>query len=195
MKSIIRLAIKTAMDAGKITLLHFGESQKVQKKPDQSPVTKADKISHELIWKQLETTGYEVISEESSLIETNSNSYWIVDPLDGTKDYLLGSLGFTVNIAFVKKNCPFLGVVFAPALNELYLGIKGKGSYQCFKKKFKKLYPSKKSHDIRIGVSKSHRDRETEIFIEENNIKNVLELGSALKYWGTRCCSSTCRKL
>ena len=139
MKNNIRLAIKTAIDAGKITLHHFGKSQTVQKKLDLSPVTIADKTSHELILKRLETTGLKVISEESSSIETDTSSYWIVDPLDGTKDYLLGSLAFTVNIALVKDNYPCLGVVFAPAYNELYLGIRGKGSYLYHKRKFKEL--------------------------------------------------------
>ena len=112
-------------------LLDFG----IETKADTSPLTIADKKAHNIILEYLEETGIPVLSEEGKHIPFEERStwfrFWLVDPLDGTKEFINRNGEFTVNIALVEEGLAIFGVVYAPVINELYVGIAGRGAYRC----------------------------------------------------------------
>ncbi len=124
-----------ARDAGALILGHYGKVGSTAK-ADQSPLTEADLASHRLIVERLErlTPEIPVISEESDpacfSMATCPEAFWVVDPLDGTKEFLKQSGEFTVNIALVRAGRPVLGVVYAPAIGLMYWAEEGKGAWK-----------------------------------------------------------------
>ena len=124
-----------AVDAGAEILQRYG-SVASKAKTDQSPLTEADMASHRLIVGRLErlTPSYPVVSEESDpacfAMESCPEAFWLVDPLDGTKEFLKQSGEFTVNIALVRAGRPVLGVVLAPAIGLTYWALEGQGAWK-----------------------------------------------------------------
>ena len=125
-----------AVNAGKVILPFFRNDCGHRLKADNSPVTQADLASHDLLANALAelTPGHLVISEESSGPSATPNppleEYWLVDPLDGTKEFLKGKPGFTVNVALMRQGSPALGVVHAPALGLTYCAQAGAGAWR-----------------------------------------------------------------
>ena len=107
--------------------VYSGPDFQVELKEDNSPLTLADKKAHEVIQKILSEFDIPIISEESKLLDHQTRKKWeecwIVDPLDGTKEFIKRNGEFTVNIALIRKGKPMLGVIFAPALNLLYFAL------------------------------------------------------------------------
>ncbi|MBX7491482.1 3'(2'),5'-bisphosphate nucleotidase CysQ family protein [Helicobacter turcicus] len=129
------LLYKTALiatNAGEVVLKYYG-LEDFDLKKDSSPLTKADLESNALITKALgEISPYALCSEEAVLDYTERKDleyFWLIDPLDGTKDFLAQNGGFTINIALIHKNRPILGVVYAPYFSKLYLALKGFGGF------------------------------------------------------------------
>ena len=125
-----------AREAGKQIMRFYEAGTKVTLKKDASPLTAADKASHEFLMQSLKCLLPEaaVISEESEeatnvSIDTG-RSFWLVDPLDGTKEFLKGTNEFTVNVALVEAKLPVLGVLHAPALSLTYYGVRNLGSWR-----------------------------------------------------------------
>ena len=120
-------AIESALEAGKAILEIYAQDFEVEYKADESPLTTADKAAHNVIIRGLEPTPYPVLSEESTAVSYNErkawSTYWLVDPLDGTKEFIKKNGEFTVNIALVHEGVPVFGVVFAPVLDVLYCGV------------------------------------------------------------------------
>src|SRR6188768_1849784 len=134
----------------------------VAEKQDRSPLTAADLASHEAIVAGLKalTPELPILSEESVGIPFAERSgwsrYWLVDPLDGTKEFIKKNGEFTVNIALIEKNTPVLGVIYAPAFETLYFGKKGEGAYKREKGSTVPLsVRQKKDHWTAVG-SRSH---------------------------------------
>jgi 3'(2'), 5'-bisphosphate nucleotidase len=126
-------AIQTAIDAGvPIMKIYDQRSLHFTVKSDNSPVTEADLLSHRLIAESLQITGIDVLSEEGDPESWGNirekGLYWLVDPLDGTQEFINGRDEFTVNIALVMKGKPVLGVIYAPAKMSLYAGAVGDGA-------------------------------------------------------------------
>lgn len=178
----IEAATEAATEAGKTILKYYRKDNITSKKIDGSPLTLADQESHLKICKLLEQTDYKIVSEEGDNHHINKSNYWLVDPLDGTKDYLAANGEFTVNIALVKGGKPILGVVYAPALNELYAGIVGLEAWQLKHEQKTTLNKIKKSNKTCMAVSRFHNLADTDIFAKTNNISKVVSMGSALKY-------------
>jgi 3'(2'), 5'-bisphosphate nucleotidase len=129
---MIEHIIKTALDAGQAILEVYGRDFEVEFKADESPLTEADLASHHIIAKGLAETPYPVLSEESGDIpydvRAGWETYWLVDPLDGTREFVKRNGEFTVNIALIDRGVPVLGVVYAPVLDVLYCGMSDVGS-------------------------------------------------------------------
>jgi 3'(2'), 5'-bisphosphate nucleotidase len=124
---LLHLAVEAALEAGReIMEIYESGDFDVQVKGDESPLTRADVASHRAIVKRLEPTGIPVLSEEGRAIPHEERrhwpSLWIVDPIDGTKEFIKRNGEFTVNIALVEGGTPVLGVVFVPAKQELFVG-------------------------------------------------------------------------
>ena len=122
---LLETAKKAAIKAGAAILnVYHSDNFDVTMKGDQSPLTRADKAAHAIIAGDLKETGLPVLSEEGSHIPYEERKawdwFWLVDPLDGTKEFIHRTKEFTVNIALIERNKPVLGVVFAPALQTLY---------------------------------------------------------------------------
>ena len=124
-----------SIEAGKEILNFYNNDIEVTHKEDLSPLTKADLASNKIILESLTklNSNIPILSEESLVdwsIRKNWKKYWLVDPLDGTKEFIKKNGEFTVNIALIEDNNPILGVVYVPAKSLLYLAEKNKGSFK-----------------------------------------------------------------
>lgn len=121
---LLKIAVEASIQAGKAILEVYLTDFEVDYKIDESPLTKADQAAHHIISKYLEKTGIPVLSEEGKhlpySIRKKWDKLWIVDPLDGTKEFVKRNGEFTVNIALVEKNRPVMGIIFCPTLRILY---------------------------------------------------------------------------
>ena len=175
---LLELAKRAALQAGKAILEVYNSGDfGVEMKSDQSPLTLADKAAQAIIAAHLEETGLPILSEEGSSIRYEDRKswdyFWLVDPLDGTKEFIKRNGEFTVNIALVHYSIPVAGVIYAPYINILYYGSKEKGVYKIEKDKQIQLsFMSKKrtieelqqKEQITIVASKSHMNEETKRF-------------------------------
>ncbi len=184
-KENILILKNIAVQAGKKILdIKLNFEQKVRLKKDFSPVTIADLESNRLILKKLKKyfSSVPIISEEEKDISrTKSMYYFLVDPLDGTKEFIKGSDEYTVNIALMKKNKPILGFIYIPETEEIFWNDEN-GSYYERDSKKRKIYVSDDCEKIlRVEASKSHLDEVTDFFLKKLQVKKLNYSGSSLK--------------
>ncbi|MBI6118289.1 3'(2'),5'-bisphosphate nucleotidase CysQ [Salegentibacter maritimus] len=202
MEKIYKTAIKAAIDSGhKIMEIYKTEDFQVESKSDESPLTIADKSANDIINKFLRSTGIPIISEENKQLEFSErkdwNKCWIVDPLDGTKEFIKRNGEFTVNIALIDQNKPVFGVIYVPAKNELYVGdVLNQKSYKGTvdevdfdfqESNFDQIHPSVIGDIIKVVGSRSHMNQDTLDYIEELKAKynkevEIVSKGSSLKF-------------
>ena len=188
---MIKIASEAALMAGEEIMKIYNDSEFIdfKKKKDNSPLTKADRASHNIISKILKNTKIEIISEEKKIIEFDKRKkwkyYWLVDPLDGTKEFIKKNGEFTVNIALIKNNIPYIGIVYCPTFKTLYWNDPKTGSY---KKHINNVIKLKKREEInfkdpnlRVVTSRSHMNEETESFLTKLNKPQIVPVGSSLK--------------
>ena len=195
-EKLILAVSNIAIQAGNIIMDHYRKDFEVMTKQDKSPLTYADLQSNKFITEELKLLNEEIpILSEESLIEWNErkkwNTYWLVDPLDGTKEFINKNGEFTVNIALIKNNEPILGVIYAPSLSILYFAQKNIGSYKiCCSNNLSTLDKSirlnvnikKKSEQIIVIGSRSHSNEKFQIWINENFPQyDIIQRGSSLK--------------
>jgi 3'(2'), 5'-bisphosphate nucleotidase len=160
---------------------------RIEIKEDRSPLTRADLASHRLISSALEQLrpAFPVISEEGDLPragEARHVTYWLVDPLDGTKEFVKGLPEYTVNIALVEGGRPVLGVIHVPAAGELYSAAAGLGSHkQAPGEPPRRLVASTRRRPRTAVVSRSHLSEATRQFLDRLNVAEVTQRGSSLK--------------
>ncbi|MDR0220719.1 MAG: 3'(2'),5'-bisphosphate nucleotidase CysQ [Lachnospiraceae bacterium] len=183
------IAIQAALAAGAEIMQVYGEDDfAVEYKKDCSPLTEADKRANALICRMLGGAfpNYAILAEESKddLARLENDFCFVVDPLDGTKEFIKRNGQFTVNIALAYRHRSVMGVIFVPATGELYYANSGAGAY-CEKPGTgtdkTKLKASDRLTDIRMVTSASHGSVEEERLIEEHQIKHCLRIGSSLK--------------
>lgn len=182
-----------AADAGRRILDVYERQFDVSRKDDGSPLTDADRAAHELIVARLAqlTPGIPVLSEESAKIEYSERAkwtrFWLVDPLDGTKEFINRNGEFTVNIALVDNGAPVLGVVIVPVTAVAYLALKGKGAWKeqggCDRKPIKvRTYNGGRAT---VVASRSHRGEALDRFLERLQAREgeyaTTSMGSSLK--------------
>lgn len=130
MNTLLHTALTAVKEAGDAIFTLYGVAD-FEMKGDGSPVTIADTRSHDMLVTHLEKTGISILSEESESVPLPyPEQMWIIDPLDGTKDFLKHTHDFSVMVGLLQNGKPILGVVYAPALNVLYYAEKGQGAYQ-----------------------------------------------------------------
>lgn len=185
--------IAVARGAGSIILDYYQEDVSVEYKSDDSPLTKADLAAHHHIIDRLKELDPDtpVISEESGVpdygIRKHWRRYWLVDPLDGTKEFIKKNGEFTVNIALIADRIPVLGVVYVPAQKICYVGEQGKGAWKIESDEHKEqlITPEfSRPGTARIVVSRSHGDDTTRQKMESLGISVSEEVpsGSSLKF-------------
>jgi 3'(2'), 5'-bisphosphate nucleotidase len=201
MNNLIKTAILASIDAGQEILKIYKSDFDVEYKPDESPLTLADKNAHNIIVGKLKETNIPVLSEEGSSIPYSERrdwkNLWIVDPLDGTKEFVKKNDEFTVNIALIQNQKPILGVIYSPVQDILYFGDINFGAF-----KFQNVMKFKNDIDYIINnsdslptirsksyygvvASRSHLSPETNKFIDKlksdkENVK-LIYVGSSLK--------------
>ena len=192
---LIDLAKAAAIEAGEAILKIYASGDfGVEMKSDQSPLTLADKAAHSIIASHLGKTGLPILSEEGSSIayedRKNWDYFWLVDPLDGTKEFVKKTGEFTVNIALMRSGIPVAGVVYAPCIDVLYYGSRENGVYKIDKgKQIQLSFVSQKrtieqlrqKEKITIVASKSHMNDETKNFIDQFHNPELSSMGSSLK--------------
>lgn len=131
---LLSLALKAAVLAGKEIKDVYKREFEVEIKDDKSPLTEADKRSHNKIVELLTESGLPLLSEEGKSIPFEERHkwkiFWLIDPLDGTKEFIKRNGEFTVNIALIVNGVPLLGVIYAPVIDTIYFGCEGTGSYK-----------------------------------------------------------------
>ena len=193
MNHLIEGVKEIAIEAGKaIMTIYADESQfDVQSKTDESPLTKADLLANDIIVKGLKNleTIYPIISEENKQIPYEDRKdyehFWLVDPLDGTKEFIKRNGEFTVNIALVHRGRSVMGVVYVPAREELYWAVKGEGAFgEVAGEKMILIAPIFHMTDkgLRIVCSRSHVNEETQAYIDQLVEPESVSCGSSLKF-------------
>ncbi len=202
MNDLLLSAIRASLEAGDAILNVYDSGDfGIEKKEDASPLTRADKNAHKVICEVLKSTGYPVLSEEGKSIAYAERSkwdyFWMVDPLDGTKEFVKRNGEFTVNIALIHEQKSILGVIYVPVTKTLYFAAEGIG---CFKFQINEQVadnldgillqsvklpieiPHKK---FTVVASRSHLSEETEMFIDGLKTKHkdldFLSSGSSIK--------------
>ena len=201
MNKILETAITAALEAGKVILdIYNSDDFEIELKGDNSPLTKADIASHNVIISYLKNTGIPVLSEEGKSISYNDrkewNQLWIVDPIDGTKEFIKRNGEFTVNIALIEHQKPVLGVIYVPVSGALYFSAKDYGAFKvnvnledysvaALLSQASKLPLERADKTFTIVASRSHRSPETENYVSEMRQKhgavNLMSKGSSLK--------------
>lgn len=199
------IAIRAAIDAGKAIMDIYSDPEsdfEIERKSDNSPLTKADKAAHNLIVNILSVTSFPVLSEEGRDIpfaeRKKWDTFWLVDPLDGTKEFIKKNGEFTVNIALIQKGIPVLGVIFVPVRKDLYFSADAFGAYKLtgidcssqpsmdeILQKSSRLPVSLGHQGIVVVASRSHQSPETTDFIEnlrkQGQPVTLISSGSSLK--------------
>jgi len=181
---------RLAVEAGRAILEIYRTDFSVDLKADQSPLTLADTCSHRIIADGLQAAypDIPVLSEEGKSIlygvRKDWDRFWLVDPLDGTKEFIKRNNDFTVNIALICDHMPTMGVVYVPALDDLYLADVHRGCYRIIRdcKTQLKIPPKMPAMTLRIVQSRSHPSAELDAYIQRLPATESLQRGSSLKF-------------
>ena len=180
--------VSIAKEAGNGIMKVYKQDFEVEYKQDSSPLTLADKKANDIIEDGLNrlSVNFPILSEEGKSIPYEERRlweyFWLIDPLDGTKEFVKKNGEFTVNIALIHIDKPVLGVVYAPALDICYWAKQGKGAFKDGKKLPLKAVDQKKTYNI--VASRSHMSNETKVFIDAidtDKEKELISIGSSLK--------------
>ncbi len=182
--------VSVAREAGDAIMEIYQRDFSIEYKDDKSPLTEADTHSNKIIVEALQKlyTDIPILSEEGKSIDYDERKgweyFWLIDPIDGTKEFIKKNDEFTVNIALIHNDTPVLGVVYAPALGDMYFSKQGEGAYKNDHKLPLKTneHPEK---ELKVVASKSHLSEETQEFIDDlasktEHIEQVSK-GSSLK--------------
>ena len=198
---LLHTAIIAALEASKAILeIYHSGAFDIELKGDNSPLTRADTASHDVIMSYLETTDIPILSEEGRDIPYKErkawNRLWIVDPIDGTKEFIKRNGEFTVNIALIENNRPLMGVIFVPVTRELYFSSIELGAYkvtldfenydlEALLSKANTLPLQREDNTFIIVASRSHMSPETETYVQEmrdiHGEVHLISKGSSLK--------------
>ena len=184
-----------ALNAGEEILKYYIEDIEVTHKDDYSPLTKADLASNKIIINALQKLDRTIpILSEESLVEWNERKnwtkYWLVDPLDGTKEFIKKNGEFTVNIALIENHKPILGVIYNPVKSDLYFAQKNYGSYKINSsskltnlQEAEKIFVANQSSIKRIIGSRSHSNQTFDSWVNQNFPNcEIVQAGSSLKF-------------
>ena len=187
LRKTIAMAKQAALDAGKAIMeIYESGDFSIDKKADNSPLTLADRKGHDIICHALAITGFPILSEEGKAIPYEERKdwdyFWMVDPLDGTKEFIKKNGEFTVNIALIRNQKPVAGVVYAPALDLLFWAVGGQAWKQKGKEPAETIRVNSTGDIRKIVASKSHLSPETQAFIDQYPGAELVSMGSSLKF-------------
>jgi len=194
--SLCHQLITVALEAGSVIMDHYHAGVEISLKDDKSPVTLADTDAEAIILAALEKIAPEipVISEEAAsrgVIPEIGNRFFLVDPLDGTREFIRHNDEFTVNIALIEDNIPTMGIVYAPALSRMFFAPASDEAFELelacnarpqLDRAYKLRVRTPPPQGLTAAVSRSHIDADTDIFLEQFNIAERRPAGSSLKF-------------
>jgi len=179
------IALQAVKEAGSAILEIYGEKYQTSTKNDNSPITEADVKSNEIIKSILSKTSYQILSEEDKDDKSrlSKDTIWIVDPLDGTSDFIDKTGEFTVMIALVKDQKPILGVIGWPTEETIFAAQKDNGAFRYSEGQWEKISVTEISElsKCRAVGSRHHLSDREKMFIEKLGIENFTSIGSSLK--------------
>ena len=187
--SLAQTALRIAKEAGDKIMAIYENDFAIYEKQDTSPLTEADLAAHNVIVDAITAeSDLPILSEESADIPWDERkqwqSYWLVDPLDGTKEFIKKNGEFTVNIALIENGKPTMGIVYAPALNKSYVGIVGEGAWTEINGEFAPISATKHSGNDawKIVGSRSHQSPEIQNLLAQlDGETELVAMGSSLK--------------
>ena len=188
-ESLFDLA-RIAAEAGRVVMRHYAAGAAARVKADRSPVTDADEEAEALILARLAELfpGVQVVAEEMMAAGAEvavASHFFLVDPLDGTREFLTGNGEFTVNIAEIRDGVPVMGVVHAPAKGRLFVGGLGLGAFEMTGElsnvRAITVRPTPSGGMVAVG-SRSHNDAKTEEFLQQFAVTDFISAGSSLKF-------------
>ncbi|MCF8255992.1 MAG: 3'(2'),5'-bisphosphate nucleotidase CysQ [Flavobacteriales bacterium] len=195
-------AVQAALEAGRAILKVYDTAFTVDVKEDLSPLTEADRQAHHAIVKRLKPLGLPILSEEGRNIpfaeRKNWEQFWLVDPLDGTKEFVKRNGEFTVNIALVEKGDPIVGIIYVPVKDVLYVGVHGMGAVKIDESSMKELsglnalfqagtmlHSDPERTVFTVVGSRSHMSDETLAYVDlmrqQHGEVEMVSMGSSLK--------------
>ena len=188
--NLVKPIIELSVRAGESILKIYDTEFEIDEKKDSTPLTEADLQSHNIIVSGLKsiTPDIPIISEEEKLesfsSRKNRRRYWLIDPLDGTREFINKNGEFTVNIALIENNIPVLGVVHVPVKSETYIGCKNYGAKKInAMKEMKNISINKKLNtSLKVVGSRSHRGQSLAKFLNFVGEHEFLSVGSSLKF-------------
>ena len=179
------LAINSVIDAGKTVMKIYNQPFETKIKSDNSPITEADIASNKIIQKIISASDYPILSEETkdNKKRLEKETVWIIDPLDGTSDFINKTGEFTIMIGLVRKQVPVLGIIYCPPQNTLYIAQRNQGSYQLAGEKWSKMSVSTISDltKSRTVYSRHHSEESERLFFKYIKTKKLTKRGSSLK--------------
>ena len=195
-KNLQRLCLECvniARDAGKAILEIYNAGFNIEEKDDKSPLTEADLASHKLILQRLKqlTPQIPVLSEESARLpfeeRANWETYWLVDPLDGTREFIKRNGEFTVNIALIHQHRSIIGVINVPVLGIDYYAWEGGGAYKVENNKAARKIAVKKldqsgNSKLTVAGSRSHGSEMMNEYLQKLGDVDMISMGSSLKF-------------
>jgi len=188
-ENLLQAAIGIAREAGDAIMEVYQGEISVSRKEDNSPLTQADMAAHHVIDAGLSalTPDWPILSEESVSVPYEERqrwgTYWLVDPLDGTREFIKRNGEFTVNIALIHEHQPVMGVVYAPALDLLFYATKGKGAHRQLGSAPSQLIHARNFEPTQVTVagSRSHAGERLLGFLERLGPHMLISMGSSLK--------------
>ena len=189
-EQLISSTVEITKEAGEAITEIYNSDFAYQLKKDLSPITAADKLSHNIITERLKTLTPEIpiLSEENCdipyKIRSQWTQYWLVDPLDGTKEFIKKNGEFTVNIALIENNNPIFGIIHIPVTNETYWGSQVNGSFYSNKNNDVERISVSDNHQnpMRIVASRSHPSEMLNSLLEKLVDYEIIEVGSSIKF-------------
>lgn len=189
LQALIEPVVELAQTAGGVILEVYATDFDVQAKDDDSPLTQADMASHRTIAAGLQalTPEIPVISEEEGLPDFSVRSswprYWLIDPLDGTREFVNRNGEFTVNIALIDQHSPVFGVVHVPVTGVTYIGCEGSGAEVRNQQGSSAIHVAEVSASpVRVVGSRSHLGTSLDAFLQKLGDHEMLPMGSSLKF-------------
>ncbi|MEM7569101.1 MAG: 3'(2'),5'-bisphosphate nucleotidase CysQ [Pseudomonadota bacterium] len=186
--------IPAVLAAGQATMAVRARGAAVMEKDDKSPVTEADQRAEAMLIAAIlaQVPDWSIVAEEAAAAgdvpETLTDYFWLIDPLDGTKEFIKGGTDFTVNVGLIHNDCPVLGLVYAPASGRLFYGAVGHGAYEIAVDGLALSQPRPLSvanadaSGLNVVASKSHRDEQTNDYLSTKNVGKLVSAGSSLKF-------------
>lgn len=165
----------------------YEEDYQIEIKEDSSPVTTADKLSHQILTTRLPAIyNVPVLSEEGSVSWQERKGwrrFWLVDPLDGTREFINKNGQFTINVALVEEHKPIFGMLYCPATTQCYYGASGSGAYKKVNSRWQPIKVKRTSlADYTVVCSSLHSNKRTELLLSELGIRSRITCGSAIKF-------------